>query len=305
MAINPYPHPKHSLDFRIQQKPGRLLWIINRLPTWMFKLGLGRLLGKRFAMVVHRGRKTGRLNTVIVETCYGDPDEGKVVFVSAYGNKAQWYLNLARSPAVSFHMNGKNYYSPRHEFLGPVETERAVAAYFERYPGIANFLAKHGQYPWPGPVGTHDGAPIGIAFYLTDAARNERNKEVAAEFMEAFSNVELDRWASMIADDATYEIMGNSVMSGLRNKTEIVEATRGLTQFFPEGIQIKVRGMTAEGDRVAMEAWGSGKAVNGEEYNNVYHLLFVIQDGKIKEGREYLCTKLVDSLLAPKAVNEN
>jgi uncharacterized protein len=127
----------------------------------------------------------------------------------------------------------------------------------------------------------------------------EANKKLACRFMEAFSNCDIDLWASMIADDATYEIMGNSVMSGLRNKVEIVEATRGLTQFFPKGIQLKVRGLTAEGDRVAMEAWGSGTAVTGAQYNNVYHLLFVIRDGKVKEAREYLCTKLVDQLLAP------
>jgi deazaflavin-dependent oxidoreductase (nitroreductase family) len=162
----PSPHPNHRIDFKIEQKPGRLLWAINRIPTWMFQLGLGRLLGNRFAMIVHKGRKTGNHNTVIVETASGDPDTGRVVFVSAYGKKAQWYLNLAKAPAISFPMKGRTWLSPRHEFLGPEETEKAVASYFEHYPGIANFLAKRGFYPWPGPIGTHDEAPIGIAFYL-------------------------------------------------------------------------------------------------------------------------------------------
>ena len=125
------------------------------------------------------------------------------------------------------------------------------------------------------------------------------NKELACRFMEAFSKCDIDQWASMIAEDATYEIMGSSVMSGIRNKAEIVAATRGLTQVFPKGIQLTVRGLTAEGDRVAMEAWGSGISVTGAEYRNTYHLLFVIQDGKVKEAREYLDTKLVDKLVAP------
>jgi hypothetical protein len=124
------------------------------------------------------------------------------------------------------------------------------------------------------------------------------NKEFVLRFMEAFSNVDIDLWASMIADDASYEIMGSSIMSGLRTKAEIVEATRGLTQVFPKGIQLKIRGLTAEGDRVAMEAWGSGTSVTGAAYNNTYHLLFVIRDGKVREAREYLDTKLVDTLLA-------
>ncbi len=38
MTQQPYPHPLHRIDFRIQQKPGKFLWLINRIPTWMFKL---------------------------------------------------------------------------------------------------------------------------------------------------------------------------------------------------------------------------------------------------------------------------
>jgi deazaflavin-dependent oxidoreductase (nitroreductase family) len=136
----------------------------------MYKLGMGKLLGKRFAMIVHRGRKTGKLNTVIVENAGGGPDSGFVVFVSAYGNKAQWYLNLEKAPAVKLVTDGRTYLAPQHEILGPEETEKAVATYFKQYPGIANFLASKGQYPWPGPVGNHPGAPIAIAFTLKTPA---------------------------------------------------------------------------------------------------------------------------------------
>lgn len=167
MSNEPYPHPLHRIDFKIEQPPGRLLWMINRIPTWMFKLGMSKWLGKRFVMIVHRGRKSGKLNTVILEWADGDPDSGRVVYVSAYG-KSQWYRNLEQAPAVKLITNGKTFLTPRHEFLGPEETEKAVAGYFKRYPGIANFLAKRKQYPYPGPIGTHVGAPIGVAFYLRD-----------------------------------------------------------------------------------------------------------------------------------------
>ena len=99
-------------------------------------------------MIVHRGRKSGKLNTVILEWADGDPDSGRAAYVSAYG-KLQWYRNLEHPSAVRLITNGKTYLTPRHEFLGPAETEKAVAQYFKRYPGIANFLAKRKQYPYP------------------------------------------------------------------------------------------------------------------------------------------------------------
>ena len=127
----------------------------------------------------------------------------------------------------------------------------------------------------------------------------EANKKLACDFMKAFSDGDLELWASMMADDATYEVMGNSVMSGLRTKAEIVATSSDLFKVFPQSIKLTVLALTAEGDRVAMEARGNATTVSGKPYNNTYHLLFVIRDGKVKEGREYLCTKLVDQVLAP------
>jgi hypothetical protein len=45
--------------------------------------------------------------------------------------------------------------------------------------------------------------------------------------------------------------------------------------------------ITAEGDRVAVEARGHGKTSRGYDYNNVYHFLFFLRDGKITELHEH------------------
>lgn len=127
----------------------------------------------------------------------------------------------------------------------------------------------------------------------------EENKKLVVEFMEAFSNHDFDRFLSMISEDGTWEIMGDSLMSGFYPKEQFAQAARGSVNLYPDGIKFKVRGLVAEGDRVAMESWGSAKTADGRDYNNFYHQLFVIRDGKIKEVREYLCTKLVNDVLAP------
>ena len=150
----------------IEQSPGKLLWAINRIPTWMFKLGLGGLLGDRFAMVVHRGRKTGRMNTVIVEVANGSHADGRIVVVCAYGERAQWWQNLKHSPTVKLEIGGKTYMAPRHEFLQKKDTEEAIASYWRRYPKFGEMLAGNSVFFYPGPVSDHPFAPTSLAFYL-------------------------------------------------------------------------------------------------------------------------------------------
>jgi deazaflavin-dependent oxidoreductase (nitroreductase family) len=150
----------------IEQEPGKLLWAINRIPTWIFKLRLGRLFGSRFAMITHRGRKSGRPRTVIVETADGSIESGRLVYIVAYGKRAQWYKNLQAGPAISIEIAGSVYRQPRHELLTPEGTEQAIAGYWKRYPRLARFLARHGVFFYPGPVADHPCAPTAIAFYL-------------------------------------------------------------------------------------------------------------------------------------------
>src|SRR5262245_48017631 len=150
----------------IKQEPGRLLWAINRIPTWIFKLRLGRVFGSRFAMITHRGRKSGKPHTVIVETADGSPENGRLVYIVAYGKRAQWYKNLRAAPAVSLEIRGKVYDEPRHEFLDGEGTERAIASYWERYPRLARLLARNGVFFYPGPLAAHPDGPTAVAFYL-------------------------------------------------------------------------------------------------------------------------------------------
>ena len=150
----------------IEREPGRLLWAINLIPKLIFKLRLSRLYGARFALVTHRGRKSGQPRTVIVETADGSLESGRLVYIVAYGKRAQWYKNLKAAPAVRLEIAGRVYKEPRHEFLDREGTERAIASYWQRYPRLASFLARSGVFFYPGPLIDHPDAPTAIAFYL-------------------------------------------------------------------------------------------------------------------------------------------
>jgi ketosteroid isomerase-like protein len=52
-------------------------------------------------------------------------------------------------------------------------------------------------------------------------------------------------------------------------------------------VTLTVEGVTAEGDRVAVEAQAHAALKNGRIYRNTYHFLFIFRDGKICQAKEY------------------
>lgn len=76
--------------------PRGLLRLGLRLPVWLYRLRLGRLLGRRFVMVTHTGRKSGRQHQTVLEVVRYDPATGVVVVASGWGEKADWFRNILK-----------------------------------------------------------------------------------------------------------------------------------------------------------------------------------------------------------------
>lgn len=55
-------------------------------------------------------------------------------------------------------------------------------------------------------------------------------------------------------------------------------------------IRLTPHAFTAEGDRVAVETESYAEVKNGRVYNNHYHFLVIVRDGKIAQVKEYLDT---------------
>ena len=66
---------------------------------------------------------------------------------------------------------------------------------------------------------------------------------------------------------------------------------------FPEGITFTVHSMVTEGDKVAIEAIGSGKTFGGEQDNQQYPFLMRARDGKVVQRKEYMDTELARKML--------
>ncbi len=125
----------------------------------------------------------------------------------------------------------------------------------------------------------------------------EENKRIVLGFFENLSSGNLDAALDAMADTATWWVAGNFALSGTKTKKEFAELLKGLGSAMPEGLRITPKGITAEGDRVALEAESYGKHANGKIYQNQYHFLVEVRDGKIQAVREYLDTMHANEVL--------
>jgi len=122
-----------------------------------------------------------------------------------------------------------------------------------------------------------------------DQFRVESNKRLALEFLKAMGAGDTQWFERYLAPDFTWINPQNpqySPLSGAHNRAKFIELARGLLGRMPKGLRVELRGITAEGDRVAVEAESFGQTAVGE-YNNRYHFLFEFRDGAIVVGKEY------------------
>lgn len=124
----------------------------------------------------------------------------------------------------------------------------------------------------------------------------EENKTLASEFFACFSANDIAGALAMMTDDATWWISGKREhlpAAGLHSKEQIAGLFYRMSDQLLNGLKMTVKGLIAEGDKVAVEVESHGELRNGRSYNNEYHLLMTIRDGKISEVKEYLDTQHV------------
>jgi ketosteroid isomerase-like protein len=123
------------------------------------------------------------------------------------------------------------------------------------------------------------------------------NKEFVTRFFQAMNEGDVDTLVNSYADDGEVHTKGRTLMSGIYNKEQISQFAGGVYDAFPEGISFEVLNLTAEDNRVAVEARSRGMHVSGQEYTNEYHFLFVLEGGRIKRLTEYMDTERMTDVL--------
>lgn len=125
---------------------------------------------------------------------------------------------------------------------------------------------------------------------VSTSNQTEASRETVLKFLEVFSTGDVDAILDMMDDSATWWVAGTIPLSGTKNKKEFGEMLGGVSENCKGPIKLTPHGVTAEGERVAVETESYAELNNGRIYNNHYHFLFIVRDGKIHAVKEYLDT---------------
>jgi ketosteroid isomerase-like protein len=108
----------------------------------------------------------------------------------------------------------------------------------------------------------------------------EENKRVVLQFVGSLMST-MDE--SLLSEDVEWWLMGLGTFS-LAQIKEVIS----LFPYDPDNpIVVRVEHATAEEDRVAISARGSGRLRDGRLYENTYSYLFFVKEGKIVKILEY------------------
>ncbi|MGC0273764.1 nitroreductase family deazaflavin-dependent oxidoreductase [Pseudactinotalea sp. Z1739] len=120
--------------------PRRLPRRLARAPIGVFRLGLGGVFAGRLLMLDHRGRRSGRIRSVVLETV---AREGRAhVVVSGYGWSAQWLRNIAADPRVRLWSGWGSGRRARAEILSPAQGLAVLEDYRRAHPRAARLLSR-------------------------------------------------------------------------------------------------------------------------------------------------------------------
>lgn len=120
-----------------------------RLPVYLYRLDLGRLLGHRFLLLVHQGRRSGLLRETVLEVLSYQQATKESVVLSAWGEQADWYRNVRSIPALEVRTGGERYV-PEQRFLAPEENHTVICHYGQRHPLAFRVFARVFGYPLGG-----------------------------------------------------------------------------------------------------------------------------------------------------------
>jgi uncharacterized protein len=127
------------------------------------------------------------------------------------------------------------------------------------------------------------------------------NKKLVQQVFADSANRSGTTFADNLAEDASWVVTGQYSWSHeFRGREAIQNGLMGhFRSFFAERPRTLAFNFIADGDYVAVEARGDNVTKTGQRYDNHYCLVFKIENGKIKQIKEYCDSTLVERVLGP------
>lgn len=130
----------------VPNPPQGLKAVLWRLPIWLYRLRLGKLLGRRALLLNHIGRVSGLPRQAVLEVIKYEEDTNTHYVASGFGEKANWFRNIIQSPEVSIQVAGKEITAQAKRLPIP-EAKIIFREYHQRHPKALKGLSKMIGYP--------------------------------------------------------------------------------------------------------------------------------------------------------------
>ena len=126
-----------------------------------------------------------------------------------------------------------------------------------------------------------------------------QNKSTAIAFLHAMGAGDRATLEKLTAPDAQIITAGYCKLSMTHEYDSIMGVADALPKITKAGIAFDILLVTAEDDRVAVQAQGHAESIDGTPYNNQYHFLLQLRDGQVWRMYEYMDTQLAETVLGP------
>ena len=117
----------------------RLLRRLFRAPVYLYRWRCSRLLGRRFLLLIHIGRRTGLRRYTVLEVIDYRKEGPEAVVMSAFGRDADWLRNIETTPGPEVVIGAQRFIAA-HRFLDEEEAVRVITGYEQRNRFIAPII---------------------------------------------------------------------------------------------------------------------------------------------------------------------
>jgi deazaflavin-dependent oxidoreductase (nitroreductase family) len=128
-----------------EAKPQGVLRYLLHVPVWLYRWNLGWLLGHRFLLLVHSGRRTGRRHETVLEVMQYRKVVREAVVMSGFGRSSDWLLNIQAEPDFEV-IIGAHRYKAQYRLLGEAEAAQVFREYERKnhlmYPILRYVLSR-------------------------------------------------------------------------------------------------------------------------------------------------------------------
>jgi deazaflavin-dependent oxidoreductase (nitroreductase family) len=142
----------------LRKEPGPVGRWFFRAPVYVYRLGLGGLLGRRMVLIEHTGRSSGLPRQTVLESVRYDEDSIDVA--AAWGTKSDWYRNLEADPQLRLSSGPLKGVPATASVLDEVTAESVFAAYSADHPKAADALNKTVGLPLDDPAQMAASVPL-------------------------------------------------------------------------------------------------------------------------------------------------